>query len=153
MSVSASVSKPLSLSSYQSVFTAKGYTELEQFVSLSDTDLDQVIQTLGLLKGHSFKFRKGVEAARKGNEVAPAKKPKTEEAKKPKVEEPKKPGPKGKVPLAKDVERLVARLEEIEQLRGEVLKAADVILSLDLERFRQGVAQVELVQNSLRMTN
>lgn len=123
-------------------------------MSLSDTDLDQVIQTLGLLKGHSFKFRKGVEAARKGNEVAPpVKKPKTEEVKKPKVEEPKKPGPKGKVPLAKDVERLVARLEEIEQLRVEVLKATDVILSLDLERFRQGVAQVEMVQNSLRMTN
>lgn len=125
-------------------------------MTLSDTELDQVIQTLGLLKGHSFKFRKGVEAARKGGEGAPAKKPKTEEAKeakKSKVEEPKKPGPKGKVPLAKDVERLVSRLEEIEQLRGEVFKAADVILSLDLERFRQGLAQVEFVQNSLRMTN
>lgn len=142
----------LSLSSYQPLFTAKGYTDLDQFLSLSDPELDQVIQNLGLLKGHSFKFKKGIESARKGdnNNSAPVKKPKLDDTKKPKIEEPKKTPVKNKVSLVKDVEKLVARLEEIEQLKAEVLKATDVILGIDLERFRRGLEQVELVRNSLR---
>lgn len=151
----------LSLTTYQAALSAKGVAELEQLLALPDPDLDALLASTGMLKGHAFKLKKAVEAAKKPDAL---KRPRPEDSPAAPRPLPPKPGvlakpgvpPKPGVPaqkpttsLTKEVERLISKLGEIEQVRDDIQKAKEMILAIDLERYRRGLDQVEFIQKTL----
>ena len=161
MSLAAFLSS-LALSNYQAVFSNKGYTELEQFLDLSDADLDTALTSLAMLKGHAFKFKKALEALKKG-ETPPIKRPCVEGemgnapvprpaiVPKPGLPMQAKPGPAKPVnSLVLEVEKLISKLKEIESVKEDISRVRGLILAVDLERYRRGLEQVEGIQKSMK---
>ena len=111
------------------LFAARNFEDLEQFLCLEDPQaLETAISSVGLLKGHAYKFKKAIEAARRG-EPPVQKQAKTDA--KPAIRAfcPPTPGMKlgvlpvtKAVPLVKDVERLLVKLGEIDRLRDDVTR-------------------------------
>ncbi len=58
--------------------------------------------------------------------------------------------PKPALSLTKEVERLMAKLSEIEQTREDIVRAKELLLSIDVERYRRSLQQVEFVQKTLK---
>jgi len=102
-----------------------------------------------MLKGHSLKLKKALDLARKG-EALPSKRPRSEEVKSPKPVKAAASPVKSPTGLAKDVERLMAKLADIEQTREDIGRATELVLEIDLERFRRALDQVEFVQKTIR---
>ncbi len=161
MSLAAFLSS-LALSNYQAVFSNKGYTDLEQFLDLSDADLDTALTSLAMLKGHAFKFKKALEALKKG-ETPPVKRPCVEGemgnapvsrptmVPKPGLPMQAKPGPPKPVnSLVLEVEKLISKLKEIESVKEDISRVRGLILAVDLERYRRGLEQVEGIQKSMK---
>lgn len=146
----------LGLSTYQVPLTSKGITEIEQLCALNEHEFNELCESINMLKGHCIKLRKGVELAKKG-EIVPRKRSRSEENKTKTAGKTGKSGEKGgnaagksATGLAKDVERLMAKLAEIEQTRGDIGKAAELILNIDLERLKRALDVVEKVQETIQ---
>lgn len=135
----------LGLSTYISALAVRGYTQKDQ-LDLPEGELDSVLASAAVLKGHAIKLKRALEQARR-SEPPPCKRPRLEESQSQSA--PKKPVP---VPntLAKDVERLMARLADIEQVREDIGKARSLILAVDLARYRRALDQVEFIQKTIR---
>ena len=146
----------LSLSNYLAVFTNKGYTELEQFLSLSEPDLEAALVSLAMLKGHAFKFKKALESVKKG-EAPPIKRPHVDAepagnmVPKPGLM-PAKPGVPKTVSnsLVKEVEKLISKLRDIESVKEDIARVRGLVLAVDLDRYRRGLAQMEGIQKSMK---
>ena len=146
--------------------------------SIPDENLEQVLGTFGMLKGHAYKLKKHIESLKTGD-PGPAKKPRMDDTPTPMPPRPMvnvqpKPGfrpspsqlltsPRAPVPppgmvsplkpnasLTKDVERLMTKLADIESVREDIVKAKELLLSIDVERFRKSLQQVEFVQKTLK---
>lgn len=104
-----------------------------------------------MLKGHSLKLKKALDLARKG-ETVPSKRQRSEETKSPKPAKAVASPVKTPTGLAKDVERLMAKLADIEQTREDIGKATELVLEIDLDRFRRALDQVEFIQKTIRAT-
>jgi len=158
------------LANYTPGFTSKGFADFDQLLGLPDESLDQLFASLGMLKGHAYKLKKRIEEA-KGGEPDPSKRAKLPEypQKSPMSQMQSKPGmrpvpltqpvraplsspavPKPAPSLTKEVERLMAKLAEIEQTREDIGRAKELLLSIDVERYRRSLQQVEFVQKTLR---
>lgn len=154
------------LANYTPGFTSKGFADFDQLLGLPDDSLEQLFASLGMLKGHAYKLKKRIEEA-KGGEPEPMKRPKVPDYPQ-KLPMMQKPGlrpvpmsqpvraltspavPKPAPSLTKEVERLMAKLAEIEQTREDIGKAKELLLSIDVERYRRSLQQVEFVQKTLR---
>lgn len=151
----------LALSNYQAVFSNKGFTDLDQFLCLSDADLDAALTSLAMLKGHAFKFKKALEALKKG-ETPPVKRPCVEgdlgNAQLPSKPMMPKPGfalqsvkpAKPVNSLVLEVEKLMSKLREIESVKEDISRVRGLILAVDLDRYRRGLEQVEDIQKSMK---
>ena len=158
------------LANYTPGFTSKGFSDFDQLLGLPDDSLEQLLTSLGMLKGHAYKLKKRIEEA-KGGEPDPTKRPRLPEAPQkqgiPQMQA--KPGmrpasmnppgrppmspagaPKPALSLTKEVERLMAKLSEIEQTREDIVRAKELLLSIDVERYRRSLQQVEFVQKTLK---
>jgi len=135
----------LGLGTYVAALAARGYTQKDQ-LDLPESELDSVLASAAVLKGHAIKLKRALEQTRRG-EPPPCKRPRLEEPQ-------SQPAPKKPVPapntLAKDVERLMARLADIEQAREDIGKARGLILAIDLARYRRALDQVEFIQKTIK---
>lgn len=158
------------LVNYHPGFASKGFSEFAQLLTLPEESLDQLLASLGMLKGHAYKLKKRIEEAKGGVEPDPTKRPRLPEAPRPPSMAPLQkppmprpgmpltqparsavpPAPKPTPTLTKDVERLMSKLAEIEQTRDDIVRAKELILSIDVERYRRSLQQVEFVQKTLR---
>lgn len=142
----ASLLSSLGLSQYTAVLASLGYTEKDQLV-LPETELDSVCLSVSMLKGHAIKLKRALEQTRCRTEVLPSKRPRIEEPLSQST--PQKPTSSPNT-LSKDVEMLMVRLAEIEQKREDIGKARELILAIDLSRYRRALDQVEFIQKTIR---
>jgi len=142
----AEVLSGLGLSNYAVVLASHGYTERDQ-LELPESELDAVLASASMLKGHALKLKRALEQTRNRTEPPPSKRPRLEESL-------TQPAPKKPVSplntLTKDVERLMTRLAEIEHTREDICKAREMILAIDLARYRKALDQVEFIQKTIR---
>ena len=149
----------LSLAVYAPIFAEKGYDDVSQLTCLNTVQLDQVFNSIGMLKGHSLKLRKSVETI-KSTEPIPVKKPKVTEVQ----SSPPRPEAKSAFTAAKTVspslpqpgtikvkeaERLAAKLADTESIREDYRRAKDLILAIDIGKYRKVLEDVVAVQDAL----
>lgn len=148
---------PLSLTCYMPQFASKGFSEVEQLAALPGYELESVLVSLGVLKGHCTKLMKALDD-RKRTDPGPVKKQH--------VEIPlqtisqsvlRSYTPKSTLSQSqvlsidpkKDMDQLLSKLSEIEQTRDDVMKAKELILGVDLARYRKALEQIELIQQTM----
>ena len=144
----------LNLSTYSPSLAAKGFTNVEDLTSLPELDLDSLFASVNMLKGHILKLRKSLDDSRRC-EPSLVKKPRLDDscqsfASKPTSPSPVKP-PKSNSSgnLTKDVERLMAKLADIQETREDLERAKALVLGIDLERYRKALDQVEFIQKTM----
>jgi hypothetical protein len=142
----ASLLSSLGLGQYTAHLASLGYTEKDQF-ALPESELDSLLLSVSMLKGHAIKLKRALEQTRSRTEAPPCKRPRTEEPQSQST--PKKPSPPLNT-LTKDVERLMARLADIEQTREDLGRARELILAVDLPRYRRALDQVEFIQKTIK---
>ena len=145
----------LSLGVYAPLFSDRGYDSIGQLTALTNPQLDQLFQSLSLLKGHALKLRKSIEMSRAA-EPAPTKKAKFLEVPptKPEVKafKPAATLPSPGTILMKEAERLTAKLTDIENIREDYRRAKDLVLSIDVEKYKRMLDEVVSVQDALSKT-
>ena len=139
----ASLLSSLGLGQYTAPLTSLGYTEKDQ-LALPESELDSLLLSVSMLKGHAIKLKRALEQTRSRTEAPPIKRPRTEEPQ----STPKKPTSLNT--LTKDVERLMVRLADIEQTREDIGRARELILAVDLPRYRRALDQVEFIQKTIK---
>jgi hypothetical protein len=145
----------LSLGVYAPIFSERGYDSISQLTHLTNAQLDQLFQSLSLLKGHAIKLRKSIEMSRAA-EPPPVKKAKVIETSpmKPEVRsfKPAATLPQPGTIMMKEAERLAAKLTDIANIREDYQRAKDLVLSIDIEKYRRMLDEVVSVQDALAKT-
>lgn len=135
----------IGLSCYMSPLAAQGYTHPDQF-SLPEAQLDQVLSSVSIPKGHAVKLKRALRDW-KPTETAPRKRPRDEV-------ELSSPTPVPSLvpqkPLVIEVQSLMTSLAVIDRVTEDVMRARDILLSINIPRYRVLLDQLEYIQNTLR---
>lgn len=159
----------IALEKYVDAFESAGFTCFEDFFGLSPGDLDNLLNEVGMLKGHTFKLKKLIEDGKAG--IMPKAKPPT-----PAVSNPISPSPSmhsftpskpimvpgtpiksvqmqelnsGK-DLIDKANVVKSQLSTLIQSKESLLTSLKQLVDLDLEVYFQALAQLKTMQSSIR---
>jgi len=102
-----------------------GLTSLQQLLTVSETDLEALLCSYGLLRGHAMKIRAAVQGIR--NAPTPA-----------------------SDPLVVETERIVGKLREIDGLNMLLNRSKERIMAVDTEGIRKTLDVIEILQADIR---
>ena len=150
----------IALEKYSEAFVASGYSNVNNLFSLSPVEIDKVLADMGMLKGHTFKFKKMIEDAKIG--IVPKPQP-PQPAAKPLINKPnhdqsashvKPESVKQQDNLNKDVLDKVGSLKtqcsSILQTRDSLLTSLKQFLEIDLEPYFQALNQLKSMQQTVK---
>jgi hypothetical protein len=102
-----------------------GLTSLQQLLAVSETDVEALLCSYGLLRGHAMKIRAALQGIRNG------------------------PLPASD-PLVAETERVVGKLREIDGVSMLLNRSKERIMAVDTEGIRKTLDAIEILQADIR---
>lgn len=141
------------LEKYLETFISFGYTSLDQLTKLSPSDLDKFLSDIGMLKGHTFKFKKLIDDAKQGVVLKPA--PQAYNYPPPRIDLGTSDG-LSRVPDVlsdKDVlsraSTLKSQLSSIVESKENIISSLKQFAELDLDTYQESLMQLKNIQLSV----
>jgi len=145
----------VNLEKYLDGFVSGGFLSLEPFLSLSPNEVEKILGDVGMLKGHTFKFKKLIEDAKQG--ILPRPAPQAYNYPAPRLDG--CGGDLGGSGKGQDFgadKEFLNRASQVKAQLGSIVETKDYILAslkqfadLDLEVYQESLTQLKNIQQSV----